>query len=140
MNTALLAYIKSSPMFQESISQAIAEFYNFSETGPIPSLDDIAGLVAIHFKISVADMKATTRKRELINARYVCIYLQSVYCKSTLKCIGDFFHKDHTTIIHARDTIKDLIDTKELVIVTAIDAIRPKIHEYWKEVIELKRA
>lgn len=64
-------------------------------------------------EISVTEMKSKSRKRERVEARQMCMYLLRKYTKLSLKKIGDMFGgRDHTTAIHARETIKDLIHTE----------------------------
>jgi chromosomal replication initiator protein len=139
MNTELIEYIKSSPRFQEAINQAVLDYYSDSERSKIPDLQEIAMLVSSHFKIPLDKMKKKCREREIINARHVCIYLQYLYCQKPIVSIGQFFGQDHTTVLHAKDKVKDLIDCKDLVVIAALDKLEPKIREYWKDVIMIEK-
>jgi len=43
--------------------------------------------------------------------RMVSIYFSAKYTKLSLSKLGDFFKKDHATILHASKTVKNWIDT-----------------------------
>lgn len=51
-----------------------------------------------------------TRKRNIVEARQVIMYLLCHYTTASLKRIGDLFGGyDHTTVIHSRKQIADLL-------------------------------
>ena len=53
-----------------------------------------------------------TRKREIVQARQITMYLAKAFTKNSLKTIGEHFGgRDHTTVIHSCQTVKDLMDT-----------------------------
>lgn len=53
-----------------------------------------------------------TRKREAVQARQITMFLAKQLTKNTLKTIGEYFGgRDHTTVIHSCQTVKDLMDT-----------------------------
>ncbi|MEL6413198.1 MAG: helix-turn-helix domain-containing protein, partial [Bacteroidota bacterium] len=53
-----------------------------------------------------------SRKREVVLARQTAMYLSKKYTNHSLKSIGDYFGgRDHSTVIHALQTINDLLDT-----------------------------
>lgn len=59
------------------------------------------------------------RKREYVLARQILATVESK--NHTLKDVGDFIGgRDHTTIIHSRDTIKDYVDTDDSKLNTAL--------------------
>ena len=51
------------------------------------------------------------RGREYVVARQLFIYFMLKYTKKTLREVGKYFNKDHATVIHARTTINNLIET-----------------------------
>lgn len=76
--------------------------------------DEIIQVVLDYYKVSLDQAQAQTRKREVCLARQICMTLLKRHTKLSLKSIGAHFGgRDHTTVIHARDTIKDLCDTDE---------------------------
>lgn len=73
--------------------------------------DKIIALVEDYFGITLELMCYTSRKREIVYPRQVAMYLLIHYSPLSLKNIGKIFGKDHTTVIHSRQSIQDLIDT-----------------------------
>jgi chromosomal replication initiation ATPase DnaA len=72
----------------------------------------IASTIAGITGVSVEDQKSKTRKKEVVNARQLTMYFASLHTLSSLNFIGLFLgNRDHSTVIHGRETIKNLIDT-----------------------------
>lgn len=64
-------------------------------------MSDVAGV----FKIEERRFKGFNRKREYTIPRQIFIYVCCMYCKDTLIEIGELMGgRDHTTIIHARNS------------------------------------
>lgn len=79
------------------------------------SVENIAKLVAEHFEVPIEKLSSKTRKRSVVIARQLSMYLAKNYTKSSLKTIGDNFGgKDHSTVIYSINTVRDLIDTDTL--------------------------
>jgi chromosomal replication initiator protein len=58
-------------------------------------------------------MRARTRKKEVALARQIAMFLAKKLTKHSLKTIGlHFGGRDHTTVIHAVETIESLIKTE----------------------------
>jgi chromosomal replication initiator protein len=76
------------------------------------SIEYIQSLVCEYFEVPVDMVKSQTRKREIVQARQISMYLAKAHTKSSLKSIGNFFGgRDHSTVIYACQTVEDLIDT-----------------------------
>jgi hypothetical protein len=70
--------------------------------------------VADHTGISQDTMAAKTRRKEVVMARHMAMYLLCTMTEATLERIGQMFgDRDHTTTLHARDKIQHLIVTKK---------------------------
>jgi len=68
--------------------------------------------VSNYSHIPVQVMTSKKRDREIIRARYLAIYIMRKFTKASLKAIGQKFGKrDHTTIIHAMQEVKNQLDT-----------------------------
>ena len=72
--------------------------------------------VADHFGISVNQLRAHTRKRNVTIPRNIAMYLCKKWTKQALRTIGlDFGGRDYSTVIHACKKIEeDLEKDKEL--------------------------
>lgn len=76
------------------------------------SMEFIQKLVCEYFEVPVEMVKSKTRKREIVQARQISMYLAKIHTKTSLKSIGAFFGgRDHSTVIYACQTVDDLIDT-----------------------------
>lgn len=74
--------------------------------------DYIQDFVSEFFDVSVELLKSKTRRREIVVARQVGMYLTKEFTNLSLKSIGYHYGgRDHTTVIHAINTVNDLIDT-----------------------------
>jgi chromosomal replication initiator protein len=67
-----------------------------------PKLRDIAALTARHFSLRLADLRGASRRRPLVAARDVAIYVCRQLTSKSLSRIGEYFGgRDHTTVLHA---------------------------------------
>lgn len=74
-------------------------------------IDYIQKSVGEYFQVSVEDLKAKTRKKEIVIARQVSMYLCKEYTNHSLKSIGYHFGgRDHSTVIHAVQSVSDMMD------------------------------
>ncbi len=75
-------------------------------------IDYIQKTVSDYFKVDQQDLKAKTRKREIVIARQVAMYFSKDYTNHSLKSIGYHFGgRDHSTVIHAVQSVNDMMDT-----------------------------
>jgi chromosomal replication initiator protein len=90
-------------------------------------IDYIQKTVAEYYKLPVAELKDKTRKKEIVMARQLAMYFSKEYTSLSLKTIGYHFGgRDHSTVIHAVQTVNDLYDT-EHAFKKAVDDIRKKL-------------
>lgn len=95
--------------------------------------ETIINISAEHFGIPVAQLSAKTRIKEIVVCRQSAMKMLSEYTGLTLKSIGSYFDRDHTTVYHALITIEDYQYT-DAVFSKKIDKLREKM----KELIEIK--
>lgn len=96
-----------------STAQKILQYYKIQREEVI-TVESIARLVCDHFNIPLQDVKGKTRKRPIVEARQLIMYLSKKFTKHSLKQIGKFLgNRDHTTVIYACRTVEDLIETDE---------------------------
>lgn len=76
------------------------------------SIDKIQRTVSEYFNVSVQDLIDKTRKKEIALARQVAMYFcKEFFAEMSLKSIGEKFGKrDHSTVIHAIQTVNDQLD------------------------------
>ena len=76
------------------------------------SIEFIQQSCADYYGIQVEDLKAKTRKKEIVIARQVAMYFSKEFTNHSLKSIGYHFGgRDHSTVIHAVQAINDLMET-----------------------------
>ncbi len=76
------------------------------------SIEYIQKLVSDYYTLTVDQLKSKTRKREIVQARQISMYFAKQLTKASLKNIGMHFGgRDHSTVIHACQTVNDLMDT-----------------------------
>ncbi|MCF8238324.1 MAG: chromosomal replication initiator protein DnaA [Saprospiraceae bacterium] len=76
------------------------------------TLDHIQNQVADHYNISVDKLKAKTRKRPIVIARQLSMFLAKSLTNKSLKTIGEMFGgRDHSTVIYSCRAVQDMMDT-----------------------------
>lgn len=79
------------------------------------TIESIQETVADYFKVSVDSLSGKTRKRSIVMARQLSMYLVKKLTNHSLKAIGDAFGgRDHSTVIYSCKAVGDLMDTDTL--------------------------
>ena len=91
------------------------------------SIDYITQIVCKYFSVDENKVREKNRKKEVVLARQVAMFLSKKLTKSSLKTIGlHFGGRDHSTVIHAYNSIEQLLSddnsTKDIV-----ESLRNKI-------------
>ena len=72
------------------------------------TVDSISEVVCKHFNIKTELLQTASRKREIVQARQVAMYLSKLYTEMSLAQIGAVIgKKNHATVLHACKTVKD---------------------------------
>ncbi len=75
-------------------------------------IDYIQKTVAEYFDVNASALRDKVRKKEIVMARQVAMYLAKEFTKHSLKAIGMHFGgRDHSTVIHSIQAVEDLRDT-----------------------------
>ncbi len=86
------------------------------------TIDSIAKTVATYYKIPIGDLRGKAKTKEVALPRQVAMYLTNKFIKPTLKDNGQYFSgRDHSTVLHAINTIKDRIKTESLLAQQVLD-------------------
>lgn len=76
------------------------------------TVEYIQELVADHFDLPVDKLQGKTRKRQVVIARQLSMYLAKNLTDKSLKAIGENFGgRDHSTVIYSCKTVQDLMET-----------------------------
>ena len=71
----------------------------------------IKKVVGKHFKINMEDFNSKRKTQSITWPRQIAMYLATELTDLSLPEIGREFNRDHSTVVHARDLIKEKIDT-----------------------------
>lgn len=78
-----------------------------------PTMDEISIAVSKIMQIKLEDLKSRGRKSHQANARQIAMYLCREITKNSLPQIGEYFGRDHSTVIHAYERIKEDINNDQ---------------------------
>lgn len=74
------------------------------------TIDDIVESVCTHYNVSTSAISSRSRRRELVIARQVSMYLAQKYTKMPASRIGKLVGgRDHSTVIHSCKTVERLL-------------------------------
>lgn len=88
-------------------------------TDKLLGLTDIVQIVSREIGISVESMKQKTRKREVVEARQIAMWMLKRHTKLSLDAIGEYFENDkehvfdHATVLHAIRTVNNLRESNK---------------------------
>jgi chromosomal replication initiator protein len=89
--------------------------------------DNIIEAVINHFEVELVDLKSKSRKKETVFPRQVAMYLMKEFTNLPLKSIGYHFGgRDHSTVIHAVQTISDLMENDK-----DVEKTMQKLYKYF---------
>lgn len=78
------------------------------------TIEEIQHIVCEYLNIDEDRVRAKTRKREVVRARQIAMYFCKKLTQHSLKTIGlHFGGRDHSTVIHANNTVEDHMETDE---------------------------
>ncbi|MDR0833076.1 MAG: chromosomal replication initiator protein DnaA [Candidatus Symbiothrix sp.] len=76
------------------------------------TLDKIQDIVSSYFKVNINDIHSKSRKREIVQARQVAMFLAKKHTKHSFSHIGLIIGKrDHATVTHACKTVQNDLST-----------------------------
>ncbi|MDO9680860.1 MAG: chromosomal replication initiator protein DnaA [Bacteroidales bacterium] len=111
----LISLLAQSTLTNRKINLDLAESLIeklVTKNKPEISIDRIQKLVCEYFRIDPQHFLSASRKRELVQARQISMYLSRNLTKSSLASIGtQTGGRDHATVLHAYNTVCDLLDT-----------------------------
>ncbi len=109
--------IARSSIQQRPIDMDLAREVVRSTVGEVRSyvtIEEIQRIVCEELGIPEELIRAKTRKQEVVNARQIAMYLTKELTNSSLKTIGlHFGGRDHSTVIHAYQTVEDGMHTDQ---------------------------
>ena len=80
---------------------------------PQEAIDRIINDVSHRSGIKKEKIISRNRRKEIVAARFACMYLLRKEASMGFAAIGRMFGRDHTTAIHAVSTAENLLDTND---------------------------
>jgi chromosomal replication initiator protein len=89
-----------------------------------PALRDIAAATARQFSLKVGDLRSASRRRAVVLARDVAMYLARLLTGNSYEQIGKYFNgRDHSTVSHGCSKTANLLEN-DPVLRTLVDRVR----------------
>ncbi|MCS7077096.1 MAG: chromosomal replication initiator protein DnaA [Bacteroidia bacterium] len=111
----LISLLARSSLEKRTIDLALARevLINITRNKPKEaSIETIQIVVAQHFDLTVEDLNGVSRKKDIATARQIAMYLCKKLTQNSYKIIGSKFgNRDHSTVVHAFQTIENLCKT-----------------------------
>ena len=83
------------------------------ERNKMLTLEQIFNELCHIFKQPGANIRAKDRHRDMVKIRQIYCYVSYGVGQFTLHQIGQFINRDHTTVIHSKDTVVNYIHVKD---------------------------
>jgi chromosomal replication initiator protein len=111
----IIAYslLEEKPITLELSKEVLKDL--LKEPKKLITVDFIQRCVVEEFGISLHDLKTRRRHKTIVLPRQVAMYLSRELTDLSLPEIGNFFGgKDHTTVLHAYNKIKEILNNNEI--------------------------
>lgn len=74
------------------------------------TIEQIMDTVCTFYSLEISQIQTKSRKREVVQARQICMHIAKKYLDLSLSQIGTYIGgRDHATVLHACNTVKDQI-------------------------------
>ena len=112
---ALISLIANATLAHKEITVSLAEQITEKIVGEEHNdvtIDKVQKVVCDYFNITRDDLLSKTRKRQIVQARQIAMYMSRSLINCSLSTIGaEIGGKDHATVLHACTTVNDLMST-----------------------------
>ena len=113
----------------EIAHQQLKDIYMLQNVGNV-SIDNIQKVIADNYQISVQELRSKSRAQKYVIPRHIALYISKELTEYTFTELGnEFGGKDHSTVMHACDNIKDKIKTDSS-FAQKVNALIKEIKEY----------
>ena len=113
IRTIAYALLEEKPITLELTKEVLKDL--LKETKKNITVDFVQRCVVEEFGVSLQDLKARRRHKNIVLSRQVAMYLSRELTDLSLPEIGDFFGgKDHTTVLHSYNKIKEELKHNEI--------------------------
>ena len=110
---ALISLIANATFDHRAITVDLAERITTKLVGEQKNditMEKVQKAVCQYFNISVDSLLSKSRKRQIVQARQIAMYMSRKLLKCSLSTIGsELGGKDHSTVLHACSTVQDFM-------------------------------
>lgn len=111
--TSLIAQSTLGGKIDLEVAKNVVKQIVQSPTGKEIGIEEIQKVVSRYFDLNVEDLKAKTRKKEIVIARQIAMFFSKEMTPFSLKSIGyQFGGRDHSTVIHAIRSVDNYLEEK----------------------------
>jgi chromosomal replication initiator protein len=115
---ALISIIAYATLIHKEITVELAEQVTGKIVGEEKNditIDKVQKIVCEYFNITRDTLLSKSRKRNIVQARQIAMYMSRTLINCSLSTIGtELGGKDHATVLHACNTVSDLMSTDKL--------------------------
>ena len=112
---ALISLVARATLCHQEITVELAKTISNQIVGEEEteiSIEKVQNTVCGYFNITKEDILSKSRKRNIVQARQIAMYLSRNMLKCSLSTIGaELGGKDHATVMHACSTVSDMMST-----------------------------
>lgn len=112
---ALISLMANATLAHKEVTVELAEKITEKIVGEQQNditIDKVQKVVCDYFNITRDDLLSKTRKRQIVQARQIAMYMSRTLINCSLSTIGaEIGGKDHATVLHACSTVNDLMAT-----------------------------
>ena len=85
------------------------------KTRAVIDLKEIISCISTRYRISLTVLRSDVREKKIVQIRHIALYLMRHLTQKSFQDIGEYLHKDHTSVMHAYQKISAArIEKKEL--------------------------
>lgn len=103
----------------EDLKEALRD-HDFSDKQNLTA-DRIIDCVCKYFSVKREDLLGKKKNKEIVEPRQICMYTICTLLDMPLLSIGQLFDRDHTTVIHARDKISQVMEENQRIKIAVSD-------------------
>jgi len=112
---ALISLMANATLAHKEVTVELAEKITEKIVGEQQNditIDKVQKVVCDYFNTTRDDLLSKTRKRQIVQARQIAMYMSRTLINCSLSTIGaEIGGKDHATVLHACSTVNDLMAT-----------------------------
>lgn len=104
------ASVTGSPLDVARAEEALGHLLD-EEPPTLVTVEQIQRAVAEFYEIRLADMVGNRRPKNLAMPRQIAMYLCRELTSYSSPAIGEYFHRNHATVLHAEQTVRRRMET-----------------------------